>query len=103
MDDPIESRPAADAQTANTPRRSGIGVRPTTPADTAEICDLLEHGFVRSGIAADGWRPLCTANWLADNPTRGFVVTDGGRIVGHCGTIYSQREIKRKTRNLCNF
>jgi acetoacetyl-CoA synthetase len=101
MDDPIESLPAADAQTANTPRRSGMEVRPTTPADTAEICDLLEHGFVRSGIAADAWRPLCTTNWLPDYP-RGFVLTDGGRIVGHVGTIYSQREINGKTSIVCN-
>src|SRR6516165_4470551 len=86
----------------DTPDSSGIGVRPTTPADTAEICDLLEHGFVRGGIAADGWRPLCTTHWLADKP-RGFVVTDGGRIVGHVGTIYSQREINGKTGIVCNF
>ena len=86
--------------TGDKPYSSGIGVRPTTPADTAEICDLLEHGF---GIAADGWRPLCTTTWLADNPTRGFVLTDGGRIVGHVGTIYSQREINGKTGIVCNF
>ena len=96
-------RQSVETQTANTPRRSSIGVRPTTPADTAEICDLLEHGFVRSGIAADGWRPLCTTNWLADNPTRGFVLTDGGRIVGHVGTIYVQREINGKTGIVCNY
>jgi acetoacetyl-CoA synthetase len=96
MDDLVESLPAADAQT-------GISVRPITPADIAEICDLLEHGFVRSGIPADGWRPLYTTNWLADNPTRGFVLTDGDRIVGHCGTIYSQREINGKTGIVCNF
>jgi acetoacetyl-CoA synthetase len=93
MDDLIESLPAADAQ-------SGISVRPITPADTAEICDLLEDGF---GIAADDWRPLYTTNWLADNPTRGFVVTDGGRIVGHVATLYSQREINGKTGIVCNF
>src|SRR5271157_690374 len=86
--------------TGDTPYSSGIGVRPITPADTAEICDLLEHGF---GIAADGWRPLYTTNWLADNPTRGFVLTDGGRIVGHVGTIYVQREINGKTGIVCNF
>jgi acetoacetyl-CoA synthetase len=86
--------------TGDEPYSSGIGVRPTTPADTAEICDLLEHGF---GIAADGWRRLCTTNWLADKPTRGFVLTDGGRIVGHVGTIYSQREINGKTGIVCNF
>ena len=86
--------------TGDTPYSLGIGVRPTTPADTAEICDLLEHGF---GIAADGWRRLCTTNWLADKPTRGFVLTDGGRIVGHVGTIYVQREINGKTGIVCNF
>ena len=96
MNSPIESLPAADAQ-------SGISVRPTTPADTAEICDLLEHGFVGSGIAADGWRPLCTTNWGADNPPRGFVLTDGGRIVGYLGTIYVQREINGKTGIVCNY
>jgi GNAT superfamily N-acetyltransferase len=83
----------------DTPYSSGIEVRPTTPADAAEICDLLEHGF---GMTADDWRPLYTTNWLPDNP-RGFVVTDGGRIVGHCGTIYSQREINGKTGIVCNF
>ena len=77
---------------------SGIEVRPTTPADTAEICDLLEDGF---GIAADDWRPLYTTNWLADKP-QGFVVTDGGRMVGHVGTIYAQREINGKTGIVCN-
>ncbi len=86
--------------TGGEPYSSGIGVRPTTPADTTEICDLLEHGF---GIAADDWRPLCTTNWLADNPTRGFVLTDGGRIVGYLGTIYSQREINGKTGIVCDF
>ena len=89
--------------TGDSPFGSGIGVRPTTPADTAEICDLLEHCFVRSGIPADGWRPLCTTNWLADNPTRGFVLTDGGRIVGYLATIYSQREINGNTGIVCNF
>ncbi|HXB84783.1 GNAT family N-acetyltransferase [Mycobacterium sp.] len=103
MDDTIESLPAADAQTANTPRPSGISVRPATPADGAEICDLLKHCFGRSGAAADGFPRLCTTNWLADNPTRGFVLTDGGRIVGYCGTIYSQREINGKTGIVCNF
>jgi acetoacetyl-CoA synthetase len=86
--------------TGDTPYSSGIAVRPITPADTAEICDLLEHGF---GIAADDWRPLYTTNWLADTPTRGFVLTDGGRIVGHVATIYSQREINGKTGIVCNF
>jgi acetoacetyl-CoA synthetase len=86
--------------TGGTPYSSGIEVRPITPADIAEICDLLEHGF---GIAADDWRPLYTNNWLADNPTRGFVLTDGGRIVGHVATIYSQREINGKTGLVCNF
>jgi acetoacetyl-CoA synthetase len=86
--------------TDDKPYSSGIGVRPTTPADTAEICDLLEHGF---GIAADNWRPLYTTNWLADNPARGFVLTDGGRIVGHVATLYSQREINGKTGLVCNF
>ena len=103
MDDTIESLPAADAQTANTPRPSGISVRPATPADAAEICDLLKHCFGRSGAAADGFPRLCTTNWLADNPTRGFVLTDGGRIVGYCGTIYSQREINGKTGIVCNY
>jgi acetoacetyl-CoA synthetase len=84
--------------TGDTPYSLGIGVRPTTPADTAEICDLLEHGF---GIAADGWRPLCMTNWLPDYP-RGFVLTDGGRIVGHVGTIYVQREINGRTGIVCN-
>jgi acetoacetyl-CoA synthetase len=84
--------------TGDMPYSSGIGVRPTTPADTAEICDLLEHGF---GLAADNWRTLCTTNWLADKP-RGFVVTDGGRIVGHVGLIYAQREINGKTGIVCN-
>ncbi|MBV9597588.1 MAG: GNAT family N-acetyltransferase [Chloroflexi bacterium] len=84
--------------TLDKPCNPGIAVRPTTPADTAEICDLLEHGF---GIAADSWRTLCTTNWLADKP-RGFVVTDGGRIVGHVGTIYVQREINGKTGIVCN-
>jgi len=84
--------------TGHTPYSSGIGVRPTTPADTAEICELLEHGF---GLAAENWRKLCTANWLADKP-RGFVLTDGGRIVGHVGLIYAQREINGKTGIVCN-
>jgi acetoacetyl-CoA synthetase len=77
---------------------SGIAVRPATPADTAEICDLLKHGF---GIPADDWRPLYTTNWLPDYP-RGFVVTDGDRIVGHVGTIHVQRKINGKTGIVCN-
>src|ERR1700757_3164353 len=85
--------------TGGNPHSPGIEVRPTTPADTVEICELLEHGF---GIAADDWRPLCTTNWLADNPTRGFVLTDGGRIVGHVGLICVQREINGKTGIVCN-
>lgn len=89
-----------DLMTGETPYSPGIEVRQITPADTAEICDLLEHGF---GIAADDWRPLYTTNWLADNPARGFVLTDGGRIVGHVATIYSQREINGKTGTVCNF
>ena len=87
MNSPIESLPAADAQT-------GIGVRPTTPG-TCQICDLLEHGFVSVS------RPLAGAR--SARPTgcrttrRRSVFTDGAKIVGHVGTIYSQREINGKT------
>lgn len=100
MDDPIEGLATADAHTAESPRQEGIGVRPTTPSDTDEICGLLEEGF--GGPAADDWRPLCTFNWGDDGP-RGFVLTDGDKIVGYLGTIYVQREINGKTGTVCNY
>jgi acetoacetyl-CoA synthetase len=101
MDDPIEILATADAQTSDASRQSGISVRPTTPADTDEICNLLQDGF--GGPAADDWRPLCTFNWGVEGPPRGFVLTDGDKIVGYLGTIYVQREINGKTGTVCNY
>ncbi|MDQ2803818.1 MAG: phosphopantetheine-binding protein [Pseudomonadota bacterium] len=87
---------------------SALRVRPAEPADIEPLCRFLHAGFNAKGSPPSpvpspaAWRSLFDYHWLDDKPDLGFVLTDGGAIVGFLGTVYARREIGNKTGLVCN-
>lgn len=57
-----------------------------------EIHQLLLD-FNNSDITKDDWRNLFSHSWKGDDDQYGYVLVDGGKIVGFLGTIFSEREV----------
>jgi hypothetical protein len=75
---------------------------PATEADIEPICEFLAAHMGR-GMSAEQYRPLFTYPWLERKPNLGFLLTDGGRIVGFLGTVYADRIIRDRPERLCNL
>lgn len=78
-------------------------VRPALPGDFDLVHPLLA-GFGNRAMSREDWRRmLFDLPWKVDEPSRGFVLVEGGRAVGFLGTIFSNREIAGRTWRLCNL
>ncbi len=66
-----------------------------------EIHQLLLD-FNNSDITKDDWRNLFSHSWKGDDDQYGYVLVDGGKIVGFLGTIFSEREVDGTIRRFCN-
>lgn len=67
-------------------------VRPAQSRDIDGICQLL-HEKMNSRYAIERWRRIMSYPWLEQKPDFGQLVEEGGRILGYCGMIYSDRVI----------
>jgi hypothetical protein len=78
-------------------------VRPATPGQFEEIYPLLLD-FANPRLSRDDWRRmLFDLPWPVDEEARGFVLRDGGAVVGFLGTIFSRRELNGATHRFCNL
>lgn len=67
-------------------------VRPAEAGDAAAVADLL-HARMNARIPPERWRRLLDYPWRPAEGGRGWLVEDGGRVVGYMGTILSDREL----------
>ncbi|MEO5726395.1 MAG: GNAT family N-acetyltransferase [Byssovorax sp.] len=80
-----------------------ITVQSATPAMFEDVHRLL-LGFDNPRMNKDDWRRmLFQYPWKAEEESRGYVLSDGGRAVGFLGTIFSTREIEGKTERFCHL
>ncbi len=78
-------------------------VRAAMPADFAAIHPLLLD-FANSAMTREDWRRmLFDPPWPVEEPTRGYLLEDGGQAVGFLGTIFSARDVRGTLRRFCNL
>ena len=78
-------------------------VRPALPEDFEEIHPLLLR-FENPRMSRDDWRRmLFDLPWTVEEPHRGYVLRDGGAVVGFLGTIFSRREVGGVVHRFCNL
>lgn len=78
-------------------------VRPATPADFDLVAPLLGDFAHPAMTGADWRRMLFDPPWAVEEPTRGFLLEEGGSVVGFLGTIFSTREVRGTQRRFCNL
>ncbi len=78
-------------------------VKPARPDQFDEIYPLLLD-FANPRMTREDWRRMLFAPpWPVEEATRGFVLRDGGAVVGFLGTIFSRREVRGEPRRFCNL
>jgi hypothetical protein len=78
-------------------------VRPEMYGDLYEFL-LADISPEESEAAKDRlYRPLFETSWENSELERGFVLLQGGEVVGFIGTLFSARRIENREINLCNL
>lgn len=77
-------------------------IEPVTDANLAEFARFLHENLMRSRSPAE-WEAGLRTQWLPDLPNHGFVVRDGGAIVGGIGAYYAQRQLHGRSERFCNI
>ncbi|UIJ72039.1 GNAT family N-acetyltransferase [Aurantimonas sp. HBX-1] len=77
-------------------------MRPAGEADIEPVARLL-HERMNARIPAERWRRLLDYPWRPADVERGWLVEDGGRIVGFMGTIYSDRPVGGGMQRFCDL
>jgi hypothetical protein len=81
---------------------SAVSVRGVLPGDIAQAVDLLKDQEFTQGNPPDLLRRVFDYPWTPDRPFSGFVLTDGDRIVGCAGLIFSTRTIDGRAVRFAN-
>jgi hypothetical protein len=79
-----------------------IQVDVATPGMFEAVLPLFD-AFRNPPIPPDSWRRLFHYSWPCDDPMRGFVLKDGGRVVGFFGTILYERTIEGQVEKFANL
>ena len=77
-------------------------VRPARAGDIAAVVELL-HTRMNAKIPRERWARLLDYPWRPEGVERGWLVEDGGHVVGFMGTIYSDRMIGGQLRRFCDL
>lgn len=77
-------------------------IEPVTRANLAEFAAFL-HEHLDSARSVDDWIRGLVPAWSADAPNHGFLMRDGGAIVGGIGAIYAMRTIDGRDEGFCNI
>ena len=77
-------------------------VRPAQVGDVGAVVELL-HTHMNAKITRERWARLLDYPWRPEGVERGWLVEDGGDVVGFMGTIYSDRVIGGAVRRFCDL
>jgi len=78
-------------------------VRAAPPEMFEEIYPLLQE-FPQQNISKDLWkRMLFDPPWPVEEPHRGYVLVDEGKVVGFYGTMFSRRVVRGRPVRFCNL
>lgn len=75
---------------------------PITDADISAYCEFLNRELNPS-IAPERFLEAFNQRWGMDKPNHGFLIRDGGAIVGGIGAIYAVRLLHGTPERFCNI
>jgi hypothetical protein len=75
---------------------------PILPADLPRVAQFL-HDYHNPNISIENWLTSFSHRWCPDAPNHGYMLLDGGQLVGTLAAIYSDQLIQGKTERFCNL
>lgn len=79
-----------------------IAIAPIGDADIDRVGDFL-HKNLNSRISARNWSQAIRPPWSGESPNHGFMLHEGGHVVGVYLAFYSERPIDGRTERFCNL
>ena len=79
-----------------------IAVEPIGDSDIDRVGDFL-HENLDSHISARNWSQAVRPPWSVESPNHGFMLHEGGHLVGVYLAFYSERTIAERNERFCNL
>lgn len=80
----------------------GVDVAPIGDEDVQVVGDFL-HRHLNSRLSGEQWARSAMPTWSVDAPNHGFLLRQGGDVVGVYLAFYSERVVDGTTRKVCNL
>jgi hypothetical protein len=77
-------------------------IEPITDSTLPEFAEFL-HAQLDDTRSPQTWLANLRTNWSATRPNYGFLLRDGGRLVGGIGAYYADRVINGRPTPMCNI
>jgi hypothetical protein len=78
-------------------------IEPVTTANLPEFADFL-HRHLNPGMSPQQWQQALQPQWPGGaQGNHGFVLLDGGQVVGGIGALYAERQTAGQTARFCNI
>jgi hypothetical protein len=81
---------------------SAVAVDPIREEDLAAVAQFL-HANLNRRVAPEAWARAVDVPWAVDRPNAGFMLRDGGDIVGAHLAYYSTRTVAGRSERFCNL
>jgi len=79
-----------------------VEVKPIGVADAGAAAEYL-HANLDGDVSAETWARATAVPWDVEQPNHGFLLADGGRVVGVYLAFYSERRIDGRRERFCNL
>ena len=84
------------------PARACVQVRPISESDVGVVAEFL-HMHLNKRVAVTAWVHALDVPWPGERPNAGFMLLDGGSVVGAHLAYYSERSIEGRHERICNL
>jgi len=81
---------------------ASVRVEPIGDRDVERAGEFL-HAHLNPGLSATEWARAATVPWAGERPNAGFMLLDGGVVVGVQLAFYSERPIEGRIERFCNL
>jgi len=79
-----------------------VDVGPVREDDVPAVAAFL-HARLNGRLSPADWARMMVPPWAADAPNRGFMLRDGGQVVGAYLAFYADRELGGRAVRVCNL
>lgn len=80
----------------------GVDLAPIADEDVGAVAAFL-HQHLNSRLSAAEWEHCAVPTWAVDAPNHGFLLRQGGAVVGAYLAFYSERTFDGGRRRICNL